>query len=182
MFQTKEPMLHHLRTEFVKLLRSLMHDFLKLEVARADDPLTIEFEDKSKHVPMKHVYIGINASSTLSSCSDIKNALKVRSSRLAFMIELVKQIRTRFQVNQPVFKCVEFLLPSNAVKCKPPSLQNVFTLMPFLRNVADSSRAHLEWRQHCKRAPIFCQIKPQQHFRNTGLKLRCLQEDTSIQT
>eukprot|EP00794_Sanderia_malayensis_P011694 gene11694-12910_t len=147
MFQTTEPMLHHLREEVVKLLRSIMQDFLKLDVVRAGDPLTIDFEDKSKHVPLKDVYVGINASTTLASCSDIENALKVRGSCLAFMIELVKQIRTRFQVNKPVFKCVEFLLPSNAVKCKPPSLQNVFTLMPFLRDVADSSRADLEWRQ-----------------------------------
>eukprot|EP00794_Sanderia_malayensis_P018567 gene18567-20429_t len=133
MFQTKEPMLHHLRVKVVKLLRSIVQDFLKLEVVRAGDPLTIEFEDKSKHVPLKGVYIGINASSTLSSCSDIENALKMRSSCLAFLIELVKQIRKRFQVNQLVFKCVEFLLPPNAVQCKPPSLQDVFTLMPFLK-------------------------------------------------
>ena len=38
MFQTTEPMLHHLRAEVVKLLRSIMQDFLKLEVIRAGDP------------------------------------------------------------------------------------------------------------------------------------------------
>ena len=104
-----EPMLH-LRTEVVKLLRSIMQDFLKLEVIRADDPLTIEFEDKSKYVPLKEVYIGINATSTLSSCSDNE--------------------------------CFESE-KSNAVQCKPPSLQDAFTLMPLLRNVADSSLSDL---------------------------------------
>ena len=57
MFQTIELMLHHLRIEVVKLLRSIMQDFLKLEVIRAGDPLTTEFDDKSKHVPLKDVYI-----------------------------------------------------------------------------------------------------------------------------
>ena len=69
MFQTTEPMLHDLRTD--PMLRSILQDFLKLEVITAGDTLTIEFEDKSKHVLLKDVYIGINATSTLSSCSDM---------------------------------------------------------------------------------------------------------------
>ena len=42
-----------------------MQDFLKINVIRAGNPLTIEFEDKSIYVPLKDVYIGINPASTL---------------------------------------------------------------------------------------------------------------------
>eukprot|EP00795_Rhopilema_esculentum_P003526 gene3526-2008_t len=62
----------------------------KLDVLTAGDTLTIEFEDKSKHDPLKDVNISTITTSTLSSCSDIENASK----------------------------------PSNAVRCKSPSLQN----------------------------------------------------------
>eukprot|EP00795_Rhopilema_esculentum_P013289 gene13290-4126_t len=90
MFGTTEPMLHHLRAEGVKLLSSIMQDLLKLDVLRAGDTLTIEFKDKSKHDLLKDVNIGIITTSTLSSCSDIENALKLRSSCLAFLVELGK--------------------------------------------------------------------------------------------
>ncbi len=75
MFQTTEPMLHHLRAEVIKLLKSIMQDFIKLEIVRSSDPLTIEFEDKSKHVPLKDVYIGLNASTTSSERSDTEEKI-----------------------------------------------------------------------------------------------------------
>eukprot|EP00795_Rhopilema_esculentum_P017033 gene17033-8541_t len=89
MFGTTEPMLHHFRAEVVKLLSSIMQDLLKLDVLRAGD-ISIEFDNKSKHDPLKDVNISTITTSTLSSCSDTENALKVRSSCLAFLVELGK--------------------------------------------------------------------------------------------
>ena len=44
MFQTAEPMLHHLRSEVLKLLKNILSDFIGLDIVRTKDPLTIDVE------------------------------------------------------------------------------------------------------------------------------------------
>ena len=61
MFQTTEPMLHHLRTEVLKLLKTFLADFVKLDIVRTCDPLTLDSEDGKIHVPTENVYLGISA-------------------------------------------------------------------------------------------------------------------------
>ncbi len=43
------------------------------------------------------------------------------------MMELVLQIRKKFaEINSKCFQDLEFLLPQNAVTCRPPSLREVY--------------------------------------------------------
>ena len=42
--QTAEPMLHHLRSEVLKLLKNILSDFIGLDIVRTKDPLTIDVE------------------------------------------------------------------------------------------------------------------------------------------
>ena len=92
--------------------------------------------------------MGILATDTLHECKDDPDAvLKVKKACVEFLVELVKQIRSRFNMNDPIFRVVEFLIPSNAIKCSLPSLHELFLTLPYLADVADKGRADLDWRR-----------------------------------
>ena len=65
MFQTSDPVLHHLRGEVDRLLRSILSDFMKFDIVRSCDPFTVSIDDLNLMVPIDKVYIGINATETL---------------------------------------------------------------------------------------------------------------------
>ena len=147
-FQTTEPMLHHLREEVGKLLRDILSDFIILDVVRKQDPFIIDVNCAEIRVPLEDVYVGILATTTLNECrNDPASVLRVKQACLDFLIELIKQIRSRFDMRSPIFRLVEFLIPSNAVKCSPTSLHELFSTFPYLVEVADVVSADLEWRK-----------------------------------
>lgn len=147
-FQTTEPILHHLREEVRKLLQDILSDFIILDVVRKEDPFFINVERTEIRVPLEKVYVGILATSTLNELrNDQAGVLRVKQSCLDFLIELIKQIRSRFDMKSPIFRLVEFLIPSNAVKCSPPSLNELFSTFPYLAEETDVVRADLEWRK-----------------------------------
>ena len=120
-FQTAEPMLHHLREEVRKLLRDVLSDFIVLDVVRKEDPFIIDVDRVENRVPLQDVYVGILATTTLNELRyDPSSVLCVKQACQDFLIELIKQIRSRFDMKTPIFRLVEFLIPSNAVKCSPP--------------------------------------------------------------
>jgi len=64
------------------------------------------------------------------------------------MVELVEQVRRRFKkVQEKSLKSLEFLIPSNAVKCVPPTLLGVYECFKFLKDVAPIDLVDLEWRK-----------------------------------
>jgi hypothetical protein len=147
-FQTTEPMLHHLREEVGKLLRDILSDFIILDVVRKQDPFIIDVDRAEIRVPLEKVYVGILATTTLNELkNDPASVLRVKQSCLDFLVELIKQIRSRFDMKSPIFRLVEFLIPSNAVKCSPTSLHELFSTFPYLAEVANVISADLEWRK-----------------------------------
>jgi hypothetical protein len=141
-------MLHHLREEVGKLLRDILSDFIILDVVRKQDPFIIDVNCAEIRVPLEDVYVGILATTTLNECrNDAASVLRVKQACLDFLIELIKQIRSRFDMRSPIFRLVEFLIPSNAVKCSPTSLHELFSTFPYLVEVADVVSADLEWRK-----------------------------------
>ena len=73
----------------------------------------------------------ILATDTLHECKDDPDAvLKVKKACVEFLVDAAKQIRSRFNMNDPIFRVVEFLIPSNAIMCLPPSLQELFLTLP----------------------------------------------------
>ena len=141
-------MLHHLRGEVRSLLRDILSNFISIDVVRKQDPLIISIDCMEIRVPLDKMYMGILATYTLHACKDDPDALlKVKKACVEFLVELVKQIRSRFNMNDPIFRVVEFLIPSNAIKCLPPLRHELFLTLSYLADVADKGRADLEWRR-----------------------------------
>ena len=130
------------------MLRDVLSDFIVLDVVRKEDPFIIDIDRVENRVPLQDVYVGILATTTLNELRyDPSSVLCVKQACQDFLIELIKQIRSRFDMKTPIFRLVEFLIPSNAVKCSPPSLQELFTTFLYLADVADLVSADLEWRK-----------------------------------
>ena len=129
MFQSSDPVLHHLYDEVQKLLKSLLSDFLKMDVVRNCDPFTLSLDDPQLKMPIDEVYLGIAATATLNEClalDDHEAVQSVKQTCLEFMLELVRQIRSHFDLSDSAYKLVEFIMPHNAVKCNPSSLHQLF--------------------------------------------------------
>lgn len=126
LFQSSDPVLHHVRDEVRKLLKCILSDFMKMHVVKSCDPFTVPLDDPNRNVPIDQVYLGILATTTLHECHEEPRAVHtVKSTCLEFMVEVVKQIRSRFDLSHSAYTLVEFILPENAVKCCPPSLQEL---------------------------------------------------------
>ena len=151
LFQSSDPVLHHVRDEVHKLLKCILSDFMKIDVVKSCDPFTVPLDDPINNVHVDQVYVGILATTTLHECHEIDQdprAVKsVKMTCLEFMMEAVKQIRSRFDLSDSAYKLVEFVLPENAVKCCPPSLQELFIKFPYLTGVADKMLVDAEWRK-----------------------------------
>ena len=153
MFQSSDPVLHHLYDEVQKLLKSLLSDFLKMDVVRNCDPFTLSLDDPQLKMPIDEVYLGIAATATLNEClalddhEAVQSVKLVKQTCLEFMLELVRQIRSHFDLSDSAYKLVEFIMPQNAVKCNPSSLHQLFYRFPYLTDVADKTLVDVEWRK-----------------------------------
>ena len=148
LFQSTSPMLYCLHEKIHEFLLSLMSDFIQVKCLRNCDPFTLDIHNKNFHVPVNEIYIGIHATDTLQNSvvsKDVEGMKRFRLRCQAFLVELIEQIRSRF--NTKPLKILSFLLPENALNLKPKSLREVFLAFPYMSDVCDCENADLEWRK-----------------------------------
>ncbi len=109
LFQSEDPVLHLLRDELHKLLKNILSDFVKMDVVRTCDPFTLPIDNPEFNVDDDQIYLGILATTTLSECADLQAARKIKKTCREFMVELVKQIRSRFDLNDSAYKLLVHL-------------------------------------------------------------------------
>ena len=71
----------------------------------------------------------------------------VRRNYLEFVLEAVRQIRQRFDLQDSAYTLFKFMIPQNAVNCHPPTLLQLFNKFPYLSKVADKAFVDAEWRK-----------------------------------
>ncbi|XP_068250343.1 zinc finger protein 862-like [Palaemon carinicauda] len=147
MFQSNKPVLLYLHDQVKKLLKDIMSDFIQISCVRECDPFTLDVYNTRYHVPISQIYLGINATDTLSDSAvskDREGMTKFKKGCQEFLLELINQIRRRFKTES--FKILDFLIPENALNLKPSSLRNVFKSFPVLNDLFDKEEVDLEWR------------------------------------
>lgn len=148
MFQSTKPMLHCLHDKVKDLLLQLMSDFIQVSHLRNCDPFTLDVRNTHLQVPVSQLYLGIHATDTIQNsvlCKDHEGVKQFKLKCRDFLLELIDQIRTRF--NTRSFKILSFLVPKNALNLKPNSLREVFEAYPYLNDICDKESADLEWRK-----------------------------------
>jgi len=70
------------------------------------------------------------------------------------MIELVQQTCKRFKdTRSKKFQLSGSLIPSNTIKCQPPSLLGLFQELTFFNDVAQAHMFDMEWRKQVIEEP-----------------------------
>lgn len=177
LFQSTSPMLHCLHEKVQELLVALMSDFIQIKCVRNCDPFTLDIHNKSFHVPVNQIYTGIHATDTIQNSAVRKDEEGIKRFKLscqAFLVELIDQIRSRF--NTKPFKILTFLEPENALNLKPNSLREVFLAFPYMSEVCDCENADLEWRRLALDG-LFSDVKDVSEFWKRQLSLKSINGD-----
>ena len=123
---------------------------MDIQYVKSTDAKAIDPSDVQHHVPSRHVYIGVAATATMQEIKDgakPEDVAKFQQDCKNFLIEAINQIKRRFDVDSDIFCLLECILPGNASALLPPSLSQVLTKFPFLKEI-DSTKLDLEWRAH----------------------------------
>eukprot|EP00795_Rhopilema_esculentum_P005735 gene5735-10989_t len=110
----------------------------------------IDPEDVSQYVPLEKVYFGVAASSTLQEMIGARrqDMETFKNDCRNFMIESLKQIKARFDVSSEIHDVVECLQPKNAASLQPLSLRLVTKILPYVKDISNTSDLDREWREH----------------------------------
>ncbi|XP_063239989.1 uncharacterized protein LOC134540887 [Bacillus rossius redtenbacheri] len=153
LFQGEMPLLHRLKSEVERLLKTLCCNFMSPSYVKGMDVLTIEHKNPSNYVALNKVYLEILAQSSLDKLTEDKNVREndlqfFLKSCLQFYVELVSQIKSRFDFSDKVFDVVNIVEPCVAQSLEIPSIMPVLKRFPILNDHVSAQAVDHEWRQH----------------------------------
>ncbi|XP_046689130.1 uncharacterized protein LOC124375050, partial [Homalodisca vitripennis] len=151
MFQSETPLLHRLRPEVHKMLQDLCTNYMDLNYIKNTPIMSIEHSNPRHFLQLEQIYLGIQATETFNELK--KNAEKkdievFLKSILSFYVELVTQIKSRFDFSDEVFDVLSVLEPKSAQTFKVRSLAHVINRFPVLKKVVDVQKLDNQWKSH----------------------------------
>ena len=143
-------------------------EFLKIPYVRSTNPFKIDPHNKNHQVPLKEVYVGIQATET---ARDIEADLGQNHPDVQlfhthcrdFLMEAVLQIQARFSDCQNLDH-LSCLSPMVAYNLKIPSLSSLYKEMPHLERVAILQDVYREWRDHALDPNLNDQQTPEEYW------------------
>ena len=151
LFQSERPLLQNLKQEVESLVKSITNDFMKVSIVKTTQPKNLDPADVQLHVPLRHTYFGLGASATLQQIEDgatKEDVEKFLTDCKNFLIESIRKIQRRFDLESEIYEIVQCLLPSNAASVTPHSLGRICLKLPSFSNIIDVNKLDREWRQH----------------------------------
>ncbi|KAG5870686.1 hypothetical protein JTB14_003884 [Gonioctena quinquepunctata] len=153
LFQTEAPLLYKLKPETIRLLKTLCHNFLDIAyVIEEQNIFNINHTNPDKFVPLKKMYLGVMAFESIESLKLEDNFYETEmdvflTSTLKFYIELVTEIKKRFQYSDDIFDLVSVVDPREST-ISNISLLPIIKRFTFLRSIIDAQKLDNEWREH----------------------------------
>lgn len=154
LFQSNKPLLYKVKSETEALLKQLCSNFIDIAIIRkSPDIFKLNHKNPDNFVPVENIYLGISASESLSQLksnpevpqNDFQSFF---TSILSFYIELVANIKERFDFKDPIYDILKIMNPVEARNFKIKSLNNVIERFPILKIYVDRQEADNEWRRH----------------------------------
>lgn len=129
-----------------------------MDYVRRKPALELEHANPRHFLKLDEVYLGISAQETMRN---IKQEPTVKESDiemfhvtcLNFYIELVSQIKTRFDFADPLYDFLQWVDPKEAQKFNVKSLSFVLERFPCLKNDIDAQKLGSEWKLHALTVP-----------------------------
>ena len=75
----------------------------------------IDFKNKSNHIEVQKIFIGIKAEVYIENKLNSEEILKVKHNILKFYIELLNQINSRFDFKRENIKLLQIIIPSKVL-------------------------------------------------------------------
>jgi hypothetical protein len=153
LFQSEKPLLHCLKDQVEELIRSTASDFMSITYVKATNPKDIDPANATFHVPLADVYLGVAATTTLGEIKatlreddvDVRNFLiNCRN----FLIEGIRQVQQRFDLNDDMHEIVQCTSPARAAHRVLPSLIVIVRKLPSLEADLNVTKLDQEWREH----------------------------------
>ncbi|XP_042304027.1 uncharacterized protein LOC121920849 [Sceloporus undulatus] len=153
MFQSESPLLHKVKPEIQRLLKTLTSNYLKLHVVRTKDIFSVDHKDPNNFIDKEDIYLGLQAHESLSK---LKDDTQVPEQEFTFFfetcqnfyIEAVSQIKKKFIFEDEIFSVLEIVDPVIAQSFQVRSLGKVFNRFSCLKENVNTLKAEQEWREH----------------------------------
>lgn len=143
LMQSEKPKIHVIYKEVTNIVKTIMGCYIKENILNNTIVYDIDFRNPRNFMEMEDMYFGAMINS--SSCApNILNPIKKRC--LAFYIESVKQILSRFPLKNSVFSKLEFIDPQVVISKKIKTISDVVTHFPNLVTEGEIQQIDNEWR------------------------------------
>ncbi|XP_063635156.1 uncharacterized protein LOC134805887 [Cydia splendana] len=155
LFQSEKPLLHSVKPEIEKLIKTMASNFLQFHYVKTTPALTLDYSNPRNFLPIEKMYLGVLATTSIKELENdnpsqeiITDIGNLKNNCLAFYIEVIHQIKQRFDFTDPVFNIVSILDPREAQSFRVKDLTDVLNRYPVLKDVINEQELHTEWRRH----------------------------------
>lgn len=154
LFQSEVPLLHKLKPQVEELLQDCCSNFLQMKaIKKGESLLQIDHTNPRLFVELTNIYVGISASETLVSLKQDKNVSSADidlfyKTCLNFYVELVTQVKTRFEFSDPLFSLISVIEPKVAQDFTVNTLQPLLNRFPVIKEFVDRQQVDNEWKAH----------------------------------
>lgn len=153
LFQSEYPLLHKLKPSTETLLKNLCSSYLDIAYLKTENIYSLDHTNPRNFVPLDKVYLGVEATESLNTLkcevNDQQSITQFLKTCLSFYIELVTQIKQRFNFKDELYILLEIVDPIKAQKYEIKSLIPILRKFPFLIDlIAGEQQLDNDWRQH----------------------------------
>lgn len=154
LFQSEKPLLHQLKPDIHKLIKSIASNYMQFNYCKTTDAYQIEYAKPRFFVPLEKIYLGVAAQSSIidelsKEIPEPKTEITdFQRSCLIFYIESLKQITQRYDFSDPIYSIIEVIEPCVAQKFEIKDLSSVVIRFPNIKDDVNDVELQKEWKKH----------------------------------
>lgn len=144
LFQSDKPVIWLVFSKMSITYTEILYSYMR----RCHNPLSVDPNDSSNFLPLNQMYLGIDVMNMLQTPEVIKNQVMVQNILehcRKFLIISVKEIRARFNFNDPILMQLENITPKKVLsENRPASLISFINLFPRIKQ--NNQNIDTSWR------------------------------------
>ena len=142
--------LHLLKDQVEELIRRIAEEFMEIAYVKdIKNAYDTDPTDNSHYVPLKNVYLGMTSTTTINEMEGARptDVTTFYTDCRNFFIEMIMQIKERFDVTSEINTVIQCLNPKNTAVLNTPSISRIIESTFPTANL-NKNLLELEWRGH----------------------------------
>ncbi|XP_014299066.2 uncharacterized protein LOC106693944 [Microplitis demolitor] len=153
MFQTEKPVLHKVKPEIENLMKDICSNYMDIAYIRKNDIFNVDHKNPRLFVPLDKIYIGLDANESLLELIEnnevqSSDVIEFRNKILNFYIEVISEIKKRFDFSDSLYTFLQILEPKQARSYTIKSLGVILKRFPVLQKYVVLQELDNEWKKH----------------------------------